>query len=299
MQLWVWFTCFAGGMQAVRTGLQKALTKKLDTMSVTWVRAGFGLPLALVYFWVLALLGFNVPSWNITFLLLCLAGSLAQIAGTALLVTLFAQRNFAVATIYHKTDALQAAIFGALLFGEFLNLVGFIAVIIGFIGLMFISFAAEKLSLKATLNGLTSQSALIGFGSGLGAALAGLCFRFASLSLQQNSPIMNASFTLVNALVMQTLLLGGYLFYKNRGCFNLIFACFKPSIMVGITSMLGSVGWFTALSMAEAAAVKTVGQIEMLFAVVISRKIFKEKISTLEFVGIALILFSIILLLRH
>lgn len=303
MQVWVLFVLLAAFMQVIRTGLQKVLAEKLNTMSVTWVRAGFGVPLAGLYFAILAWFGLYIPQLNLIFLLFAVAGSISQIIGTALLVALFSQRNFAIATIYHKTDAIQAAIFGLLLFGENLSTGSLIAVAIGFVGIITISGVKSSEfkiggGLKGILMNLTSQSALIGLGSGLGAALAGLFFRFASLSLAGDSLIMNASVTLLVALVIQTVLLGGYLLYKDTQCFNLIFAYFKPSALVGLTSMLGSVGWFTALSMIEAATVKTVGQIEVLFAIVISRKIFREKISKLELLGITLIVLSIILLLK-
>ena len=49
-------------------------------------------------------------------------GGLAQITATALLVTLFDARNFAVGTTYSKTETVQAAIFALIFLGESISL---------------------------------------------------------------------------------------------------------------------------------------------------------------------------------
>ena len=50
-----------------------------------------------------------------------------------------------------------------------------------------------------------------------------------------------------------------------------------------------SAGWFTAFAIEPAAHVRTLALIELLFSYVVSRKIFREKLSRLELSGIALL----------
>jgi drug/metabolite transporter (DMT)-like permease len=63
---------------------------------------------------------------------------------------------------------------------------------------------------------------------------------------------------------------------------------------VGIAGFLGSVGWFTAFTLQNAAYVRAVGQIELIFTFLASIFIFKEKTSRMEMAGIALILVAIV-----
>ena len=66
---------------------------------------------------------------------------------------------------------------------------------------------------------------------------------------------------------------------------------------MGITGTLGSIGWYTAFALQEAAIVKTVGQIEFIFTVILTYVFFKERIGKVEWIGMSLVLFSVLLLL--
>jgi drug/metabolite transporter (DMT)-like permease len=68
-------------------------------------------------------------------------------------------------------------------------------------------------------------------------------------------------------------------------------------LFVGVTSVIGSIGWFTAASFQNAAYVKALGQVEFFITLFITYKIFKEKISLVEFLGMALIVTSVVILL--
>jgi drug/metabolite transporter (DMT)-like permease len=67
--------------------------------------------------------------------------------------------------------------------------------------------------------------------------------------------------------------------------------------LVGLTGMLGSVGWFTAMTLQNAAYVRALGQIELVFTFVASYFYFKEKTNRIEAMGISLIVFGILVLL--
>ena len=61
--------------------------------------------------------------------------------------------------------------------------------------------------------------------------------------------------------------------------------------------MLGSAGWFTAMTLENAAYVRAVGQIELVFTFIASYFFFRERSNTLELAGILLIVTGIIILL--
>jgi drug/metabolite transporter (DMT)-like permease len=66
---------------------------------------------------------------------------------------------------------------------------------------------------------------------------------------------------------------------------------------VGLCGALASIGWFTAMTIQQAALVRALGQLELVFTITTSTLIFKEKISKIELLGISLVILGIIILL--
>ena len=73
----------------------------------------------------------------------------------------------------------------------------------------------------------------------------------------------------------------------------------RVSWLVGASGMLASVGWFTAVTIENAAHVRALGQVELLFALIVSGLFFKEKTTRMELVGIAVIILGIVILLLY
>ena len=67
--------------------------------------------------------------------------------------------------------------------------------------------------------------------------------------------------------------------------------------MSASTSALGSIGWFTAMTMERAAYVKSLGQVEFLFALMISTLFFRERTTGLELLGMTLVAGGVVILL--
>jgi drug/metabolite transporter (DMT)-like permease len=65
---------------------------------------------------------------------------------------------------------------------------------------------------------------------------------------------------------------------------------------MGLTSMLGSLGWFTAFALQTAALVKALGQVELVFTFLFSVFWLRERSSAKEIAGIALIVFSLLII---
>ena len=55
---------------------------------------------------------------------------------------------------------------------------------------------------------------------------------------------------------------------------------------VSLCSFLASLGWFSAMSMQSVPIVKTLGQVEIIFSMLISAYFFKEKLARAEHLGI-------------
>ena len=87
------------------------------------------------------------------------------------------------------------------------------------------------------------------------------------------------------------------LFFKDRDELIRVFTCWRPAVMVGLFGALTSIGWFSAFTLQNATYVRALGQIELVFTFVATLFFFREKISSREYVGIALIIGSIILVL--
>ena len=298
MDNWVFITMFAATMQTTRTSLQKSLKENLTSEAITWIRYSFGLPIVIFYITILNTSGLTIPKLNEIFIVYCIGAGIFQIAGTMLLVSLFSHRNFAVSTAYAKTEAIQAAIIGALLFREYVNFFSSIAIVIGVFGVILISISEGSVSLKSLLISLKQKSTLIGICCGTTFALDALLIREAILVLESESPIMKAAFTLTSISTINLLVLGLWIFYKNRSEFKNIIACWKISAFVGLTSAFGSIGWFTAFALTQVAHVKTIGQIELLLSILIAQKIFKEGLNKNEIIAIMAVTCGILLLIK-
>lgn len=293
MSSWIAFSIFAAFMQSVRTAGQKQLTSSLTPMSVTLVRYLFGLPFVIAYLLILygKQSGVEIVEAmsNFRFVSFAALAGVAQIVATVLLVKVFSFRNFAVGTSFAKTEALQTAILGLVLFGTALSGWGWLAVLIGFIGILIVSVPNSREPWEL-------QNVVLGTLSGTAFSFTAIWLREASLSLDTDS-LRSASMTLFVMVSIQTVICFVYSALKEPGQILLIRARTGLAVFVGLTSALGSVGWFTAMTLENPALVKSVGQVEFIFTLVITTLFFKEKISLREYVGMTFIVLSVIILL--
>ena len=120
---WIPIAMAAGLFQAVRTAAQKRLNAELSTWMTTYVRSIYGLPVMLVYLWVvMSWEGLGAPPLHAEFLFHCFMTGVSQVVATYLLILLFQRSNFAVGTMLTKTDVMMAAIIGSILFSEVISL---------------------------------------------------------------------------------------------------------------------------------------------------------------------------------
>ena len=300
METWIWIpiTFLAAFMQAARTAGQKYLTKDFSAVGASYVRFLWGLPFALAYLWFLQQNGgYALPEADWQFFVFAALAGLSQITATVLLVFLFSLRNFAVGSTYARTEALLTAIVGALFFHEALAGAGWIAIAIGALGVVLINLARTGIGGNNLLRRLFQPAAGVGLASGLGFAGASLFLRQASLSLGLDDWLYAAAVTLAMVLLIQTGVMSLYIVFRARDQLVAMKPNWRGCLFVGVTSVVGSAGWFTAMTVERAAYVKALGQVELLFTLALSVLFFKERSTPKELSGMALVAGSIVVLL--
>ena len=300
MEAWIWIpiTFLAAFMQAARTAGQKYLTKDFSAVGASYVRFLWGLPFALVYLLVLKEMGgHQLPTAGWAFFLFAALCGLSQIAATVLLVFLFSLRNFAVGSTYARTEALLTAVLGATVFHEAIAGAGWVAIAVGAVGVVVLHLARTGIAGETLLRRLFQPAAGVGLAAGLGFAGASLFLRQASLFLGLDDWLFSAALTLVTVLLIQTAIMSAYMLLRAREQITAMAVNWRGCLFVGITSAIGSAGWFTAMTIERAAYVKALGQVEMLFTLALSVLFFKERSSPKELTGMALVAGSIVVLL--
>ena len=291
MELWIPITIAAAILQNVRSSLQKYLKGQLSTNGATASRFLFGWPVALVILAGLVLTGQSIPHVNAEFFMFMLIGGLAQIFATSLLLYSFTLRNFAVGTAFSKTEVIQAAIYGVVVLGDQITLVSLIAIGISFVGILLLT------SHQSLRGGIFNLSAGVGLLCGALFGVAAVGYRAASLALPAGDYITRAATTLAFVISFQTLVMIIWLVWREPGQVTKVLKSWRISGLVGLAGGLASFGWFAAMTLQNAAFVKALGQVEMLFTVFVSVIYFGERPSLRESAGILLTTLGIVFLL--
>jgi len=290
IEAWIPITIAAAFLQNVRSALQKHLKARLSTSGATFVRFSYGFPLAIAYIAGLATIGgLPLPRPNAAFAGYAATGGVAQILATALLVSLFSYRNFAVGTTYSKTETVQTALFGLVILGERVSLGALLAIVISLAGVMAISVAKTEAGVRALWVSLSGKPALIGIASGALFGVAAVSYRAASLSLGGEGFLMQAGFTLAVVTVLQTTVMAAYMRLREPGELSRTLAHWRVAIWVGASGVAASACWFTAMTIQKAAYVRALGQVELVFTFLVSALVFREHTTRLELAGIVLI----------
>ena len=155
----------------------------------------------------------------------------------------------------------------------------------------------SRTGFRSLLATLTERPTLIGLACGAFLGASVVFYRGATLSLNYDEPVMAAAYTLAVSVVIQTVLMGLFLAVKERQTLIEVFINWRWSLAVGICGVLGSIGWFTAFAMQNAAYVRALGQIELVFTFIATVLFFRERISRTEVLGIALVVAGIMILI--
>ncbi|PWK60681.1 EamA family transporter [Roseicyclus mahoneyensis] len=298
MPVWITATILAAFFQNLRFLLQRHLkVTTLSTMGATWARFAFSMPLVVValglWLWIS---GQSLPAVTPAFWTYACIGAMGQMLATACVVTLFGRRNFAVGVTLAKTDVVLSAGLGLIVLGEAVSVPVMVAIFVGFAGVMLLSDPPKgevALTIWARLFNPASGYGLL---SGLLFGLSAVCYRGATLNLTGGDELLRAAVALLVATVVQTATLGLWLAWREAGQIGRVLASWRVSGLMGLTSMLGSLAWFTAFALQTAAYVKALGQIELVFTFLVSALWLKERSSSKEIAGAVLLVVSVLII---
>jgi drug/metabolite transporter (DMT)-like permease len=289
--LWVPISLAAGLVQTVRFLLQKRLKDLgFSTAGATFSRFVFAVPIAWTLVALLLARGAVWPEVPPRFWAFAFGGGVAQIAGTMATVALFSARNFAVGIAFTKTETVLVALFSALILGEAVSGLGLVAILIGVAGVVVLSWPrGTRLLSGSFLNGAMA----LGLFAGAVFALAAIGYRGAALSLGDRPSLFRAVFTLACVTTLQTLTMLALLAWREPGQTRKVLAGWRRTVLVGITGTLGSLGWFIAFTLQNAAYVRALGQAELVFSLAIGWLFLRERVTSREFAGMALLAVSL------
>lgn len=292
MEAWIILSVAAAAFQTLRFMLQKHLSMgALSTGGATFARFAYSMPfvvtLALGY---LAYSGVARPHLGGAFWIYAFSGGLAQILATWCVVALFAQRNFAVGITFKKTEVIQTALISLIVLGDRISLTGLVAIVIGLVGVLILS--DNRIAGQGTR--LFNRAAGLGLASGALFAISAVGYRGATLEIASDDPFLRAVVSLAIVTTSQAFGMAAWLAWREKGEISRVIAARRTAVWMGITGMGGSLCWFTAFTLQNAAYVFAVGQIEVIFSLMASVLFFRERVAVRELLGIGLLSASIL-----
>jgi len=292
MASWAWIPIVVGAalLQTIRNAAQRSLVVELGTLAATLVRFLYGLPFALAWLLlVLAVTPIGAQSWpTVTpaYLAWLAGGAISQLAATALLLVAMKQRNFIVGVAFSKTEVLQVGLFAIVALQELPTLGAAIAMVVATLGVVMLSLPREAGTALANWRG---NAAWFGLASGGCFALASVGYRGAALQLPGVSAWLVGAWGVVLAQLLQTVVLGGWLCWRQPGTMAAIGRAWRLSTLAGAMGAMASIGWMTATALRPAVDVRTLGLVEVLFSYLVSRRLFREQTSRKELIGLLLV----------
>ncbi len=295
---WIAFTVSAAAFQCWRTAKQQKLRGQLSVNGAAVVRYLYGVPAGLVLLGVYwAVFGGEVGAFSLAFLALCAAGGLGQIIGTNLLIMSFDSRGFAVGTAYSKTEAIQAAFIALILLGEVIPWLSWAGIAVSVVAVPLQYNAGKGMTAGALLAATLQRGAMLGIASGFAFAVCAIFIKAANTTLPGEDPILKALVCLVVINAMQTTMQGTWLLAREPAEIRRVFATWRDSAQVGALSAAGSACWFSAFALAPVAMVRAVGQVEIIFTLLIGRFYLKERTKPAELAGALVVVAGVVLVL--
>ena len=295
---WIAFTLCAAAFQCWRTAKQQKLRGRLSVNGAGVVRYLYGVPAGAlilgVYFFIF---GGHVGAFSWAFLALCAAGGFGQIFGTNLLIMSFDSRGFAVGTAYSKTEAVQASVIAIVLLGEHLSWLSWLGIAVSVAGVLYLSLAGRHLTARGLWEATRQPAALLGIAAGFCFAVCAVFIKSANLALPGTDPVLNALVILVVINAMQTVMQGAWLLWREPDEVARVLSSWRDSAWVGALSAAGSGCWFSAFALAPVAMVRAVGQVEIIFTLLVSRFYLRETVRAADRVGALVVVAGVVLVL--
>ncbi|RZS33233.1 EamA family transporter [Corticibacter populi] len=295
--LWIPVVLLAAAAQTVRNTAQRSLSNGLGTWPATLVRFLYGLPFAALFLLLLYVLPEQAPAWpnfSWTYVGWIAFGALFQVGATAALLLAMQSGNFAVAVTLSKTEVLQVVLFASIVLAELPTPLQLAGALLATLGVGLLSMPADRQHWH--WSHWLSRSSLYGLLCGACFALATLGFRAGAVALDAASPWLSGAWGVTLAQALQSLLLGGWLFWSDRTGFMATLRSWRVSLLAGSMGALASLLWFSAYAMQTAGAVRALGMVEVLFGYLVSRRILHESLRRTERWGMALVALAAVLI---
>ncbi len=289
METWVVLSISAAAAQTARFALQKVLAGgPLSAAAATWARFLWSAPIVAAFMVIyIAATPASVPSVNAIFWLYALGGGLAQILATICTISLFKRRAFAVGITFKKTEVMLTALAGLIILGDRLDALGAVFIALGFIGVLLLSKPPDG-------GGILNRGAALGLLSGIFFAFSAVGYRGAVLAIQSDNAFLTAGLTLAFVTAAQSVALGLWLQLREPGQVAATLGSWRRSTLVGLFSLIGSWCWFAAFALQNAAYVFAVGQIELIFSLIVGILLFRERPGARELLGMIVLTVSIV-----
>lgn len=291
--VWITLAVAAAFVQNIRFMVQKQMADTgFSAAGATYARFVWSGPAILIamvlLLWVKDL---GLPRVNGRFLLLVTVGAATQMFATICSIAMFKRRNFAVGAVFRQTEAVFAAIIGIVILSEVLPMGGWMALGVSLIGLVILAVDPDTQGYN-----IANKGAALGLAAGIGFGMSATCYRGASLSVATNDVVISAMTALAFAIWVQIGFLTMYFRLFERGQGLRVARAWRQSGMISLTSLVGSAFLFIAFTLQKAPYVKTVAQVELIFAALASVMVFKENIAAREVLGSSMLIASIVLL---
>lgn len=293
---WIPIVIAAAFFQTVRNAAQRSLVTELGTLSATLVRFLYGLPFAALWLWVVLQFlpaGGVAPVYGVAYFIWLAVGAVAQILATAFLLLAMKERNFVIGVALAKTEVLQAGLLGSVLLLEIPGLWSALAMVCASVGVVMLSMPKKNIADPASWFG---KAALAGLASGACFALASVGYRGAALTQPGVSPWLIGASGVLLAQILQSVLLGGWIFVREPGRMAQVARAWRLSSVAGAMGAMASIGWFTGFALRPVADIKTLGLVEVLFSYAVSRKLFDESLSRHERLGLILVTLGLVVI---
>ena len=281
--LWIVMAAAAAPLQVARNAMQRGLVGDAGPWGATLVRFLFGLPFSVLIFGVAVLLTPDAaPDPHLKFWIAAILGAISQVAATGALLMAMGRSGFAVAILLQQSSLPIAAVLGWLVLGDALGGGAWLGVALATAGLVVLSWPRPGQA-KADLPG-----GLLGLASGAAFAVAFNAYRQAGLAFDPHHPLYSSSAALVVAQVMQSIVLSAILAVVRPQALRSVAGAWRASLAAGFFGSAASACWFGALALAPAAPVRAIGLIEGPVAAMVGRRLFRERLTSRQWIGGAL-----------
>lgn len=290
--MWIVITLAATVFQILRTSEQHRLRSALSVTEAGSVRYLYALPFALAALAIMARQWDAVPSVPVRFVPIVVAAGIGQILGTMCLLQSFRLRDFAVGTVYAKGEVILVAIASAVLIHEVPSVLGWVGVLVVFIGIVWL--ASQRVADPGEALARIDPAAILGVAAGGLFALTSVGIRSASGSIDGGGNFEHALITLSAMLASQVAINSIGLIVAPGESLRRVVGAWRTALPVGLLSLGGSACWAWAIAIEGPTKVRTLGQLELVLAFAIGIVVHHETHRRSEYLASAMILAGIV-----